>query len=108
MQTKRSRKPKLGPVAKSFVEAASQVPEVQLIVFVDGEGDDRRIWTIIDAPQSDQEIRNKILDLEVDAYLKPDEGIGYRLVNLRDFENGLADLHLEGLPVLFQRKTAAV
>ncbi len=107
MQTRRSKKPKLGPAAKHFIEAASQILEVQLIVFVDGEGDDRRIWTVIDAPPFDQNVRRKLIELEVEAYMKADEGIGYRLVNLQDFKNGLADLHLEGMPILFQRKTAA-
>lgn len=103
MQTKRGKKPKLGPVTKYFAEAIRRVPEVELVVFVDGEGDDRRIWTIIDAPPLDSETNRRVYAVEREAALQGNEDIGFRLINLRQLPHGTAGLHIEGLPVLYQR-----
>ena len=104
MQTKRVKRVHLGPVAKFFAQAVQQIPEVELVVIVDGEGDDRRIWTIIDAPPLDREVRRRVYAVEREADKNGDEDIGFRLINLRELPHGIAGLHIQGLPVLYQRK----
>ena len=104
MQTKRVKRVHLGPVARFFVEAAKQIPEVQLVLLQDSDGDDYRIWTIIDATPFEEAPRRAVYEREAEALRQGDEDIGFRLVNVRELRNGLADLHIEGMPVLFERK----
>ncbi len=105
MQTKRGKRPRLGPVSKYFLEAAKQIPEVQLIIL--HYGDYPRIWTIIDAPPSERVISTKIFEIEFEAYRQGDEAIGFRLINVQDLPHGVAGLHIEGMPVLYQRNQQA-
>jgi hypothetical protein len=105
METKRGKRVRLGPVSKYFVEAAKQIPEVQLIIL--HYGDETRVWTIIDAPLFDRTVTKKIFSIEIEAYNHGDEEIGFRVTNVQDIPGGLSALHLEGMPVLFQRKREA-
>lgn len=102
MNAKRTRRVRLGPVSRFFVEAVKKIPEVQLVIL--HYGDEPRIWTIIDAPPFERIVSNKIFDLEIEAYSKGDDGFGFRLINIQELPDGIAGLHIDGMPVLFQRE----
>jgi hypothetical protein len=105
MEIKRSKRQKLGSASRYFVEAAKQIPEVQLIIL--HYGDKPRIWTIIDASAFDREVTKRVFGVEIEAYNQGDEEIGFRVVNVQDIPGGLSALHLDGMPVLFQREHEA-
>lgn len=105
MQTKRVKHPKLGPVSRFFVEAVKQIPEVQMVIL--HYGDEPRIWTIFSSEDFDSEISRKIFTIQIESYSKGDDDIGFRVVNVAQIPGGLSALHIEGMPVLFERQSEA-
>lgn len=100
--------PDKNDVIRTFVNVASTIPEVQLILLVGQPQSGERVWTIMDAPRYDENFRHKVYQAELDAL---DANVGafvdFYLLNVRELRGRLEEVLPPNSQILFRREQAA-
>lgn len=90
-----------------FVNTASQLTQVQIIVLQHERGDIPRIWTVIDAPPAEHRYLYPVIHAQIDAVRDHDGPvIDFHVINMQEMSEEPADYLPDG-EVVFERKRAA-
>ncbi len=92
-------------VVLRFVELASKIPEVQLILLEADPPERACVWTILDAPQFVNDVRYEVYTAERMALMEAKETpLDFRLTNIREANNDLEYYVRSDDQVLFRRE----